>query len=1022
MTELEKQGRFTSIDSVTEWSQIAGETGEKLAGSLMFYEPQDSEESISKTDSSQTAAGLSNSASSKLRVSLITKAVLTEDEYVIETIEGDVNGEVKEVRYDFYNDDEKTLPVFKGFLLVPDQPDKPEVNPEDYEPEPTVPEEKEEEKKDDKQDEQGEQTEPSEQPENPGKGVVPAAVTASRNVQVKATFSGTEPTGSFTVKASDNTTFTLTKSNNQWSSSTVSAGENLTFSQTSLSGYAMGTAVKETQYTETSASSLVSGNSYVIKKNNQYVKQDGTYTSNLSEAALWTYGSYKSGFTTYYTLKSGSNYLTYSNNKFGVSTTAPKTSWTYSSSQLKYGNTNTSSSIYTRSETDIYTIPFSKKDVQVKATFTGGEPSVSSFTVTASDQNTFTISKSGTQWQSEAKSAGENLTFPSTSLTGYTMGTVSKTTQDVTKVTGSVLANGEKYIIKTGTGDNSYLGVSGTTVAKTYSKENAAVWTCVVSGNKTYLTYVSGTTTYYLKYANSSYSLVSSTTGLSSFGLNNGTLTYNGSNISNATVWTTQRDVYTIPFTKDSQLNKEIQVTATWPAGAASLPDSISVTASQIGKTFVLNSGNGWTQSYTVTLPAGVDELTLDVPAVSGYSYTYTRTSSSSTKDVYTISYNYNQSSISLNPKKQIDYLADGEINSETDIQSKQGVDLTDIYRLKLSVQGTQPMNVLFVVDMSGSMRTNYIGSKTRWQTLKDTLFPGTQSDSPVGTILQNTNNYVAVTSFSTIQKTSTAFPSENLQSGIFNINWSNSYSSIKDAFTSTSIVPNWATDYMQGLQNADTLMQGLKDVNGVDRTQYKTVMIFISDGAATEEIAIDSQGRQYAHTSEQSATEGYDENNHQMYTRDERKEVINYIFGESTKTRDAIASFRSKYPDMAINSLFINAKGLDDQIVTGSTYKYGDLLRVLVNGRGQVYQTNDAAELKRYFQEFLVTQANNIDIYDPLSNYVDWMGEDSDLLLTFKPESGNSIILYENGAMTAEGQARIKSIGYDADDRTVYV
>ncbi|MCF0259163.1 MAG: VWA domain-containing protein [Erysipelotrichaceae bacterium] len=401
MTELGKQKKFTSIDSIKDWSTIAGETGEKLAGSFLFYEPEKTPEESSKTDSSQTAA----SSAGKVRVSLITKASITEDEMVIETIEGDVNGEVKEIRYDLAND--QTQPVIRGFLLVPEQPDKPETDPDDDKPVPVSPEEKEEEKKDDQSD--------SDEP-----GVMPAAEGDSRSVTVTATFDeAPSSVTSFKVTASNTTTFTLNKSSS-WSTTSTTTAEDLRPFTADLDGYTMGTVSKTTNTSVTQLKTI--GDGIIKNSNNQYLvlKSGGSIgtTTDAAQATVWTYSnskfSAKSGYTTYY--------LTYSSSSFGTNTSASTRSWSMNNSnQLRYKNssstsswTNTSATLWTTTQMDTYTIPFTKKaevvkDVKVTAVWPeGGKGIPDSLAVTANDKaaSTFTLND-GNGWTEQ-----KSVTYP----------------------------------------------------------------------------------------------------------------------------------------------------------------------------------------------------------------------------------------------------------------------------------------------------------------------------------------------------------------------------------------------------------------------------------------------------------------------------------------------------------------------------------------------------------------------------------------------------------------------------------
>ena len=176
---------------------------------------------------------------------------------------------------------------------------------------------------------------------------------------------------------------------------------------------------------------------------------------------------------------------------------------------------------------------------------------------------------------------------------------------------------------------------------------------------------------------------------------------------------------HTLLLTAKSEAQKNVKVMAVWPEGAEGIPASLTVTANdKEASAFALNSENGWTEQKTLICPDGESAVKLTVPEVPGYSHVI-KTGLEGSLNTCTIHFYHFQKEDEypvaepepfypdLLRYHTIDSFRDGVINPDTALSQRTDIDLYDYYRLYSGVCGPKPMNVLFVIDQSGSMADN---------------------------------------------------------------------------------------------------------------------------------------------------------------------------------------------------------------------------------------------------------------------------------------------------------------------------
>lgn len=162
----------------------------------------------------------------------------------------------------------------------------------------------------------------------------------------------------------------------------------------------------------------------------------------------------------------------------------------------------------------------------------------------------------------------------------------------------------------------------------------------------------------------------------------------------------------------------------------------------------------------------------------------------------------------------------DKDFDGKPDYQKKAVDDDGDgVYDLSLSVKGSatpstsgkQPINVLFIFDMSDSMNWGFEGRTDKSQPTR--LDATKEAVSGLVSKLSEQNGYDA-------------------RFAVVSFNWDAKY--IQSWTTGPSLnygsVYNY-TNYEDGVVKAKTALAGLSNVEGIDRSGYPTVVVFLSDG-----------------------------------------------------------------------------------------------------------------------------------------------------------------------------------------------
>ncbi len=383
-----------------------------------------------------------------------------------------------------------------------------------------------------------------------------------------------------------------------------------------------------------------------------------------------------------------------------------------------------------------------------------------------------------------------------------------------------------------------------------------------------------------------------------------------------------------------------------------------------------------------------------------------------------------------MTPHKTIDAFRDGADNQDTALDNKGDIDKTDLYRLYLDAElkgNQEPIDLLIVVDQSGSMHMNYKGSNNSqgYEIMPDTdkncirdmtdeagnpiyrdqavrlVLNGTYEEGQYeqkkqnGLIKQfldaNSENNVAVVGFQgrAYDYTSRYTYNEDATSDI--LKWTNQAQYVDVV----GKVMN-GTNYSAGLLQAkDTLADSAISNNG-----HKKVMLFLSDGYPTFNLVKERTlfGREYWARYGNGNT--MDDN-----TRDRSKGFFDDL--------------RKQYPDLITHTVGIS------ESITGTSQdgqRSDVVLRYMAtNGGGTYTGVNSTQELSKTLRKLMLgTVYSDLVIEDTLSQYVDLYDGQPDFKVVMKDANGTETVLYADGKVTKDGSGILKNVTYDSDTKKV--
>ncbi len=422
------------------------------------------------------------------------------------------------------------------------------------------------------------------------------------------------------------------------------------------------------------------------------------------------------------------------------------------------------------------------------------------------------------------------------------------------------------------------------------------------------------------------------------------------------------------------------------------------------------------------------------------------------------------QKEVTIIPNKTIDAFRDGDDNPDTTLDN-QDIDKTDLYRLYLDMQidvPHNPIDLLIIVDQSGSMHLNYSGDNKdmtkedgerayRDEALRLVL-NGTSNNENMevyeankqkGLIYQflaaNDENQVAVVGFQGhgyIPDDGYKYGSEykyqetddgkladvtsgkilttngnvtmNVPSGIADENGYLEAETLLDWTSEAQLVDARgiaynATNYTAAFVQAGRVM----DLPAANNNHQK-VVLFLSDGLPT--CHIEYGGAQPARPGFPPwipATPAIPDH----YYRDGHNYGTEMIASTREATMKYFQDFAAKY-DFNFYAMSICPGGENISI-----------LEELANSvNGESYNIADTNTLRDSLKQLMLGASYaKLSIEDTLSQYVNLYSEQPDFKITRKEVDGTTITtLYENGAVTEAGSGVIDSVTYDVASKKV--
>lgn len=357
---------------------------------------------------------------------------------------------------------------------------------------------------------------------------------------------------------------------------------------------------------------------------------------------------------------------------------------------------------------------------------------------------------------------------------------------------------------------------------------------------------------------------------------------------------------------------------------------------------------------------------------------------------------------------KMIDYLGDGNINPDTNIQNdkKRKNDLKDIYRLYLKIKAEQlkkpePIDLLFVLDASSSMNAEdmlipnryypgYYNRVSRKDAVEHMLnntdliptFLKRNSENRVAFLYFNDNEIPEFERFATRRMGYRYWHDAQLIS-----RWSHRQSYISMG----NIPPGMGTNYTAGLMRAEDLLRES------EKSGRKQVMIFISDGVPT--FYIDEDGNRQGNRSFEDI-----------------KNVRECMNG----TLKFLEGFYQRHPNLITHAVGVSK---DINASNPGSSQSPDVLKAMAksSNKGKFLGVEkDTSELVELLKELMEGSVKEVEIEDILSDKVDFLKDRPDIKVIKKnTKTGEETVLFENNRFTyANGNySIIQSIDYDDSD-----